>query len=69
MSVLFLSCSQEWNNHFHERYMGASKNPNFVAILRLLTRNSSLHITHMLRRNFLLAPCLAWNFEFLEAPI
>ena len=28
-----------------------------------------LHIQHMPRRNFLLAPCLAWNFEFLEAHI
>ena len=45
--------------------MGISKNPNSVAILTErksdLTKNYSLHILHMRRRNFLLAPCLAYN--------
>ncbi len=31
---------------------------DFVVALSLLTKNISLHITHMLRRYFLFAPCL-----------
>ncbi len=41
---------------------------NFRRDTALLIKNFSLHINCMRRHNFLLAPCLALEFEFIEAP-
>ncbi|MFC3625382.1 hypothetical protein ACFOKJ_04365 [Vogesella amnigena] len=49
-----------------------SQNSSFRRDTALLTKKFSLHIKHMLRRNFSLAPCLAasslqWKSGFFEA--
>jgi hypothetical protein len=40
----------------------------FSSPYRVAHKNDALHIQHMPRHNFLLAPCLAWKLELIEAP-